>query len=86
MRGDLYEPVRGSRFDRIVAHPAYVPALEPGAIYADGGEDGEFITRAIVQGLPRFLEPQGRFYCGTMGVEREGEPYEQRVRQWLGAE
>jgi carbamoyltransferase len=86
LQGDLYGPVSGIRFDRIVAHPPYVPSLEPGAIYADGGEDGEFVTRAIVQGLPRFLEPHGRFYCSTMGVEREGEPYEQRVRQWLGAE
>jgi methylase of polypeptide subunit release factors len=86
MQGDLYAPVSGMRFDRIVAHPPYVPALEPRAVYADGGEDGEFITRAIVQGLPRFLEPQGLFYCHTMGVERDGEPFEQRVRQWLGAE
>ena len=86
LQGDLYEPMGDMRFDRIVAHPPYVPAKAPGAIYADGGEDGEFVTRAIVQGLPRFLEPHGLFYCGTMGVEREGEPYEQRVRQWLGAE
>jgi len=86
MQGDLYEPVSGMKFDRIVAHPPYVPALEPGLIYADGGEDGEVVTRAVVQGLPRFLEPHGVFYCGTMGLEREGEPYEQRVRQWLGAE
>lgn len=60
--------------------------MESGPIYADGGEDGEFITRAIVQGLPHFLEPQGRFYCGTMGVEREGEPFERRVRDWSGAD
>jgi SAM-dependent methyltransferase len=86
IQGDLYEPVSGMRFDRIVAHPPYVPTLGPGALYADGGEDGEFVTRALVQWLPRFLEPHGRFYCATMGVEREGEPYEQRVRQWLGAD
>ena len=86
LQGNLYEPLGDARFDRIVAHPPYVPALEPGAIYADGGEDGESITRAVVQGLPRFLEPDGRFYCATMGVERVDEPYEQRVRQWLGAE
>jgi hypothetical protein len=50
MQGNLYGPVNGNRFDRIVAHPPYVPAMEPGAIYADGGEDGELITRAVVQG------------------------------------
>jgi hypothetical protein len=62
-------------------------AWESGRIlYADGGEDGELVTRAAVQELPRFLEPHGRFYCGTMDVERAGEPYEHRVRQWLGAD
>ena len=86
LQGNLYEPLGDMTFDRIVAHPPYVPALEAGVIYADGGKDGEFITRAIVEGLPRYLEPQGCLYCDTMGVEREGEPFEQRVRQWLGAE
>ena len=86
LQGNLYEPLGDVVFDRIVAHPPYVPTLEACAIHADGGEDGEFITRAIVEGLPRFLEPGGRFYCTTMGVDREGEPYEQRVRQWLGTE
>ena len=86
LQGNLYEPVAGMTFDRIVTHPPYVPSLESGAIYADGGADGESITRAIVEGLPRYLEPRGRFYCDTMGVEREGEPFEQRVRRWLGAE
>jgi len=86
LQGNLYEPVAGMTFDRIVTHPPYVPSLESGAIYADGGADGESITRAIVEGLPRYLEPRGRFYCDTMGVEREGEPFEQRVREWLGTE
>ncbi len=86
LQGNLYEPLGDVVFDRIVAHPPYVPTLEAGAIHADGGEDGEFITRAIVEGLPRFLEPGGRFYCTTMGVDREGQPFEQRVRQWLGTE
>lgn len=86
MQGNLYDPLGDLVFDRIVAHPPYVPVLKPGSIYCDGGEDGEQVTRGVVQGLPRFLEPNGRFYCLTMGVEREGEPFEQRVRQWLGEE
>lgn len=80
LQGNLYEPLADVTFDRIVAHPPYVPALEARAIHADGGEDGQTIIRAIVEGLPRFLEPRGRFYCTTMGVDSEGEPYEQRVR------
>jgi SAM-dependent methyltransferase len=84
MLGNLYEPVRGMKFDRVAVHPPYVPSLKRRPIYADGGQDGESITRAIVRGLPRHFAPGGRFYSVNTGVEREGEPYEQRVRKWLG--
>ncbi len=83
VKGDLYEPAGDGTFDRIVAHPPYVPVLKPAEIFYDGGEDGERVTRGIVEGLPRYLRPGGRLYCLTMGVEREGEPFEQHVRQWL---
>src|SRR5438105_9242584 len=39
--GDLYDPVKGRQFDRIVTHPPYVPVLKPGCIFRDGGNDGE---------------------------------------------
>ncbi len=84
IQGDLYAPLNGRMFDRIVAHPPYVPVMKPSKIYYDGGEDGERVTRAIIAGLPQHLKPGGSFYCLTMGVERDGEPYEQRARQWLG--
>ncbi len=85
IQGDLYKPVKGMKFDRIVAHTPYAPSLKRRPLYAHGGLDGELITRAIIQGLPRHLAPGGRFYCLAANVEREGEPYEQRVRQFLGA-
>jgi SAM-dependent methyltransferase len=83
-KGSLYEPVGERTFERIVAHPPYVPTLEPAEIYYGGGEDGERVTRGIVQGLPRYLRPGGRLYCLALGTEREAEPFELRVRQWLG--
>ncbi len=85
MQGDLYKPVKGMKFDRIVAHTPWVPSLKRRPIYADGGPDGERITRAIIKGLPRHLAPGGRFYCLAANLEREGEPYEERARRWLGA-
>ncbi len=83
-QGDLYEPVGERTFDRIVAHPPYVPVLKPKWIFHDGGEDGEQVTKRIVEGLPRCLRPGGRFYCLTLGTEREGKSFEQRIRRWLG--
>ncbi len=82
--GDLYEPVGKLKFDRIVAHPPYMPAPRTAQIFYDGGTDGEQLTRRIVQGLPQYLLPGGRLYCLTMGSDREAQPFERRIRAWLG--
>ena len=81
-QGDLYEPVDDRLFDRIAAHPPYVPVIKPAEIYYGGGQDGEQITRRIIEGLPRHLEGGGRFYCVTLGTDRT-EPWEVRIRSWL---
>jgi hypothetical protein len=59
LTGDMYSAVEGMTFDRIVAHPPYVPAAKTRLIYRDGGEDGEQILRRAIEGLPRFLRPGG---------------------------
>jgi SAM-dependent methyltransferase len=84
LTGDLYAPVRGKEFDVIAAHPPYVPTMSGDAIYADGGPDGERITRGVIQGIFEFLSPGGVCYCMTLGTDRKDAPFEQRVREWLG--
>ena len=84
LEGDLYKPVEGLRFDRIVAHPPYVPASATKWIFQDAGAVGEEILRGIVAGLPRHLSPEGRFYGLSLGMERQDEPLENRIRGWLG--
>jgi SAM-dependent methyltransferase len=83
LQGDLCAPVHDLRFDRIVLHPPYVPALRQTLIYQDAGLDGQDITRRAVSQLARHLNPGGRFYCLTVGVDGEDAPFEQAVRQWL---
>lgn len=82
--GDLYAPVEGRTFDRIVAHPPYVPSSGPKYLYRDGGGDGEQVLGRIVEGLPRYLRPGGRLYAFAMGTDRAGDPFERRIRRWLG--
>ncbi len=82
--GDLYAPAGTKKFDRIVAHPPYVPVLKPKAIFHDGGDDGEQIVKRTVEGLPAHLAPGGEFAMLAMGSDRKDAPYEFRVRQWLG--
>ncbi len=84
LQGDLYQPVKGQQFDRIVAHPPYMPALQQKYVFRDGGEDGEQVTRAILQGLPEHLPPGGQCYCTCMLTDRKGASAEDRVREMLG--
>lgn len=83
-RGDLYEAVGDRTFDRIVAHPPYVPGPETRVIFRDGGEDGEHVTRRIVAGLPDHLRPGGTLHCTCAVTDRVGRPFELRLRGWLG--
>lgn len=84
LQGDLYEPVRGLTFDRIVAHPPYVPATETKMVFRDGGEDGEEVVRRILGELPAYLEVGGRFYLTCVATDRKDAPLEQRIREMVG--
>ena len=85
LEGDLYAPVAGRTFDRIVAHPPYMPAFEQEYIFRDGGADGEQITRRVIAGLVDHLRPGGRAFVVALATDRRAAPLEQRVREWLGA-
>ncbi len=82
--GNLYDPASDATFDYIAAHPPYVPSSGEGLIFKEGGDDGEAVTRAIVEGLPRYLRPGGQFHCLCAGTDREEGRYEERIRRWLG--
>lgn len=84
LSGDLYEPVAGATFDRIAVHPPYVASAERVMIYRDGGEDGESVTRRVIEGVPAYLAPGGVCYCTCVATDRAGAPLEARLREWLG--
>jgi methylase of polypeptide subunit release factors len=82
--GDLYSAVSGLQFDVIAVHPPYVPQLEAGMVYRDGGSDGESILRRVVEDSPGALAPGGRVYIYTLVSDRSNAPAERRIREWLG--
>ena len=64
LHGDLFEPVRGRRFDLITANPPYVPAPpdigpERGDRAWNAGGDGRAVIDRIIAGLPTHLTPGG---------------------------
>ena len=81
--GDLYGAVSGQIFDRIVAHPPYVPSLSIAAIWRDGGTTGELLVRRIIEDLPGYLLPGGLFCIVSLGLDTKEGKFENRARGWL---
>lgn len=81
--GDLYEPVGQERFDLITANPPFVPSPVEQLRYRDGGRSGEEVQRRIIAGLPQHLAAGGIAQIVTEFGEREGEPLDKRLREWL---
>jgi SAM-dependent methyltransferase len=84
LEGDLWAPLGDRTFDRVVAHPPYMPAFETLYVFRDGGADGEQVTRQIVAGLARHLRPGGTCFCSCMMTDRVHGPVERRLREMLG--
>ena len=65
LRGDLFTPVAGLRFDAIVSNPPYLPAADDGlprsgpARAWDAGRDGRALLDRIIAGAPAVLQPDG---------------------------
>ena len=70
LRGDLFAPVEGRKFDLILSNPPYIPSrecetLQPEVLREprtalDGGADGLAFYRRIAAEASRFLNPGGR--------------------------
>jgi hypothetical protein len=84
VEGSLYDSVKGRTFDRIGCHPPYDISSSAPWTFADGGDDGEFVIRGTVAGLPEHLARGGSFFALFRGADKEGRPLECRVREWLG--
>ena len=85
LAGSLYEPVENVKFDLITCHPPFDMSLSSKKyIYADGGEDGEFVLRGLIQGLPKMLNRGGQFIGSTRATDRKDGNIEERMRRWLG--
>ncbi|MBV9593530.1 MAG: class I SAM-dependent methyltransferase [Actinobacteria bacterium] len=86
--GSLYEPLRGRRFDQIVANPPFV--VSPGWSSGDGGHDyrdsglpGDELCRRLVTGLTAHLTPGGTGQLLANWVIDGETSWEERIATWL---
>jgi len=84
VESDVFSGVGEQTFDRIIAHPPYVPWTGRQDAYRHGGPDGEAVLRRLIEGLSDRLRPGGRLYAATMGLDTGDAPLEERLREMLG--
>lgn len=83
--GDLYAPVEGRTFDRIVSQPPFVVSLEAhGSTFLHGGERGDELAMRVLAEAPEHLAPAGSAIVRVDAPVLPGEPVSQRVRALLG--
>jgi len=86
LQSDVYEALDSRTFDRIIAHPPYIPTLGDGESYRHGGPHGEDILQRILEGLSKHLRPGGRAYFSTLACDHSDAPLEERLFEMLGPE
>ncbi|QAY59694.1 methyltransferase domain-containing protein [Microbacterium protaetiae] len=87
--GDMFAPVRGERFDRIVSNPPFVitPRVDgvPAYEYRDGGRVGDGLVAEFVAGVGAHLTPGGTAQLLANWETRDGVSGLDRVREWVVA-
>jgi methylase of polypeptide subunit release factors len=80
--GDLYEPVRGERFDLVAAHPPFVarPAGATESTFVHGGARGDELPLRVLAGAAAHLAPGGRAVVLGDWPAIDGERLDERVR------
>jgi carbamoyltransferase len=81
--GDLYRPLRGERFDLLIANPPFVPAPSRGPAYHSGGPRGDRVLRRVLGGFEAHLRPGGRAVAISHLAVRRGETVADAVRPWV---
>lgn len=82
--GDLYAPVRGERFDVIIANPPFVASPYTNApSYHAGGPRGDRVLRRIITGMSTHLCEGGRAFAITHVAVRGGEDVHSVASEWF---
>jgi methylase of polypeptide subunit release factors len=81
--GDLFDPVRGERFDLIVCNPPYVVSPETQLLFRDGRRPGDSLCAEIVRRAGEHLEEGGFASVLVNWVVGEGEDWSGPLRRWV---
>jgi SAM-dependent methyltransferase len=81
--GSAFEPVRGERFDLILANPPFFVTPSVRRTYSDNAMDLDGFCRKLIREAPEHLNENG--YCQMLveWVQLRGQPWQDRLKGWF---
>jgi hypothetical protein len=83
LAGDLFEPVAGRRFDRILCNPPFVISPTARYVFRDSGMRGDQFCRQIIRQTPSFLEEGGFSQMICNWPLSAGQSWEEGLAGWF---
>ncbi len=83
LQGSLFEPVKGSLFDLIVANPPYVISPDFQYSFRDSGQPGDTLCRTVVSEAPAFLHEGGVAHILCNWACHAKEQWWEPVENWV---
>jgi methylase of polypeptide subunit release factors len=83
-QGSAFDPVRGERFDLILANPPFFVTPSVRRVYSDNSMELDGFCKMLIREAPEHLNENG--YCQMLveWVELQGQPWRDRLNEWFG--
>lgn len=83
LTGDMFQPVSGRRFDRILTNPPFYITPTSDKIFAENPMGLDGFCRSLVKQAPAHLEEGGILQMLCEWPEIEGQPWQERLAEWF---
>jgi len=83
LTGDLFQPVAGRKFARILSNPPFYVTPTSRRVFAENPFELDGFCRNLVKQAPACLEEGGFLQMLCEWPEIEGQPWEERLAEWF---
>ncbi len=83
MEGDCFEPVKDRRFDLILSNPPFFITPQGDFLFCENPMELDALCRRLVKEAPAYLHEGGYMEMLCEWAQIKGQPWEERVAEWL---
>lgn len=83
LQGDCFAPVGDRRFDLILSNPPFFISPRANYLFCDNSMELDGLCRRLIKEAPAHLNEDGYMQMLCEWAQIKGEPWEERVAEWL---